>query len=387
MAETRSPDGLPGAAGGAVLGGWTVTVIVVNYNTRDYLPQCLAALNDQTVSAMDIIVVDNASDDGSAAWLRQYARRELRHRVRVITNSVNRGYATAINDALAMTMADVVVFANADVQPASDAIERAAGALRGDERRGSVQPLLLQADRLASSALLSRSTDADTVPQRSSAQVDEWRVDSAGHTIDRAWLADNRGHGDRAGHYTRGCQVLGVTGAFAVHRRAMLDDVRWPTGSHRAEVLSDALFAYFEDVELDWRARCRGWTAWFEPSAIVLHERGGRGSRRAARVERLNWANRLLVAVTCDSMAGLGSRMPLLVCTAVVKLAAIAVRSPQTAQNAVGDVIRGLPAALRRRRLLARQVSSRQRASVSRRWMQPWRPIGWARRWSQRRVS
>lgn len=337
-----------------------VAVIVVSWNAATSLDACLAAYDAQDHDELEVVVVDNASGDDTAAVLDTALAAPRRHPLRVVRNDTNRGYAGAINDGLAATDAPVVVFSNVDVAPAPDLVSRALAALLADARRGSVQPKLLR-----------------VVPDRQGRRV----VDTTGHVLTTARLVDNRGEGqpDDGRHDEPGL-VFGVSGALAMHRRAMLEDVAWSRPDGRREVLNEDLFAYFEDVELDWRARLLGWDAWYEPSARALHERGGAGPRRTARVEALNWANRLLVVVTCDDARDARRHLPLLASTTALKLAELAVTSPRALPRAVGLAARGTRGALRRRRQLQDRAVV-PAARVVGRWAVPFRYRPWVRTW------
>jgi GT2 family glycosyltransferase len=339
-----------------------VAAIVVAWNSLGDLPGCLASIEGQTHPDLEVIVVDNASEDGTRAWLAAAADHQRRHPLRVVSEPVNVGFCRAVNDALATTEADAVLLVNPDARLAPDLLTRSLAALRADPRRGSVQPKVVRA-----------------VPAPDGSPV----LDTTGHVLTTARLVRNRGEGERdhGQHDTPG-EVFGVSGAVALHRRAMLDDVAWSGTGGRQEVLTDDLFAYFDDVELDWRARLLGWSAWYEPQATAIHERGGAGPRRTPAVEALNWANRLLVVATCDDTRALTRASPLVAATTLLKTLDLVVTTPRAAGAALGR-LRLLPAArARRRSLLARAVVSP--GEVVERWAEPfrWRPwlVTWWRR-------
>jgi GT2 family glycosyltransferase len=165
----------------------------------------------------------------------------------------------------------------------------------------------------------------------------------------------------------------------------MLDEVAWRWSRHGAagQVLTEALFAFFEDVELDWRARRFGWTAWFTPSAVVAHERGGRGARRSTAVEVLNWANRLLVTRTCDDQRALRRAAVHYVATSVLLLARMVVRRPTAVLPALARWLRGRRTAAHR----AQELDDRARlsaAEVLAQWEQPFSWRRWIRAWATR---
>jgi GT2 family glycosyltransferase len=339
-----------------------VTAIVVSWNAAAQLPACLAALDAQDHPDLEVLVVDNASADGTAAVLAAALASPGRHPLRVVWNTANRGFAGAVNDGLAASDADAVLLCNVDITAAPDLVSRCVAALTADDRRGSVQPKLHREVR---------APDGRPV------------LDTTGHVLTTARLVRNRGEGevDDGRHDTPG-EVFGVSGALALHRRAMLDDVAWRHAGGRHEHLTEDLFAYFDDVELDWRARLRGWTAWYDPAAVGTHERGGAGPRRTPTVEALNFGNRLLVLATCDDPRRRRRVLPLVLATTGLK----AVELTLTVPTAVVPTLRRLsllPAARRRRRqLLAR--ATLDPGEVVDRWAEPFRWGPWVATWWRR---
>lgn len=339
-----------------------VTVIVVSWNTGHLLEPCLAAYDAQDHEELEILVIDNASTDGSTAVLESARRREWRHPLRVVNQGINRGFSGAVNDALSLTDSPVVVFSNVDVVPEPDCISTALDALLADDRRGTVAPKLL------------RTVQADG----------EDVIDTTGHVLTTARLVQNRGAGELdVGQWDRPGPVFGASGALVMHRRAMLDDVAWRQ-VHPGEVLTEELFAFFEDVELDWRARLLGWDAWYEPRAVARHQRGGVGPRRTARVEALNWANRLLLIAACDDRPALRRHLPSVLLTTLLKSAELTVSSPRAIPPALGR-LRLLGSARRRHGELYARARRTPRA-VLRAYLEPFRFRGWVGSW-WRRVS
>ena len=338
-----------------------VAAIVVAWRSVEVLPGCLAALDAQDHGDLEVVVVDNASGDGTPEVVRDFAAR-ARHPVRLVENPVNRGFAGGVNDALATTDAQAVLLVNPDAQPRPDLVTRCVAALAADPRRGSVQPKLHR-----------------TTPAAGGRAV----IDTTGHELTSARLVHNRGEGvPDHGQFDQAGEVFGASGALVLHRRAMLDDVAWRLPDGRTEVLTEDLFAYFEDVELDWRARLLGWTAWYEPAAVAVHERGGAGPRRTPMVEALNHTNRLLVIETCDDRRALLRVAPLVVVTSLLKSLELAATEPSA-----------LVPALRRLRLLGdcrwrrRQLMARARvppAAVVRRFVVPFRWRPWIATWWRR---
>ncbi|MFP5310289.1 MAG: glycosyltransferase [Actinomycetes bacterium] len=343
-----------------------VTAVVVAFHSAADLPRCLRALLASTDVDLDVVVVDNASADGSPDLVRALA--DADPRVRLLANPTNVGYAAAVDQALAVSDAPVVATVNPDVEVRADLLARCAAELDRDPGIGSVQPTLL------------RRPAAGAAPAV---------VDTTGHVATRARLFRNRGEGsvwDPTRPPAR--EVFGVSGACAVYRRAMLDDVALDLPATRRrparrEVFDADLFAFFEDVDLDWRAQLRGWRAVHVPEAVAVHERGGAGPRRTPHVERLNAVNRLAVLVKCDDRRALLRVLPLVVLTTLLKLVELALTVPGAAVRLPVDAARTVPAVLAKRRLVQQRATVAP-AEVVARWFGPldWR--GWVGGWWRR---
>ncbi|MFP4150001.1 MAG: glycosyltransferase, partial [Nitriliruptoraceae bacterium] len=281
-----------------------VAAVVVAWNSAVHLPALLASLEAQTHPDLEVIVVDNASQDGSAAVVERACHQARRHPVRLLRNRTNRGFCGGVNDALVRLpeAVEAVLLVNPDVVLDPELLARCVQRLSADPGCGSVQPRVRRATPLPDGRLV---------------------LDTTGHVLTRPRLVRNRGEGEVDRDHLPAGEVFGASGACVLHRRTMLEQVRWASG----EVLTEDLVAYFDDVELDWRARRFGWSAWYEPTALALHERGGAGPRRTRRVEALNLANRLLVLLTCDRPRP--GAWPAIVLTTLLKAGELTVTVPQ----------------------------------------------------------
>jgi N-acetylglucosaminyl-diphospho-decaprenol L-rhamnosyltransferase len=333
-----------------------VTAIVVTWDSAEVIEGCLAALDAQQGVDLEVIVVDNASVDGTVGLVER-AMAATRHPVRLRRGSENRGFCGAVNDGLALSSAPAVLLVNPDARLAPDAVARMVAVLAAEPRCGSVQPRLLRPGGAV--------------------------IDTTGHVLTRAAIVQNRDEG-RPADASRGAgPVFGASGAAVLHRRAMLDDVAWRRADGSLEHLTEDLVAYFDDVELDLRARSRGWEAHHEPAALGHHRRGGAARERSRRVEALSWSNRLLVLSTLATSRASLAHLPWIVVTVLLSTVELGLRRP----GALVDGIRRLgllPRFVRR----GREVRARARivpAEVVRTWAVPldWR--AWIRTWWQRR--
>jgi GT2 family glycosyltransferase len=330
-----------------------VTAGVVSWNSGPQLTDAIATLTAQTGVDLDVVVVDNASADGSAEVARRAG-------VEVVENAENRGFAGAANQAAALAArrgSEALLLCNFDIRLRPDYLEAATAALAADPYRASVQGKLLRTE-----------TGPDGAPV----------IDTTGHLAFRTRLFRNRGEGTvDDGRFDVPGEVFGVSGAVALYRLSALDDV-----AVRGQIFDERLFAYWEDVDLDWRLALRGWRCWYEPTAQGWHERGGAGPRRSALVERLNFVNRLLVVTKNDDLRSLLRALPGVGLTTALKAGELALTVPSAFLRSLPE-LRALGHALEQRRLV--QAAARvDPAAVIERWFEPFDYAAWVATWWRR---
>jgi len=335
-----------------------VTAIVVTWDSAADVAACLAALDAQDHPDLDIVVIDNASADDTVAVVTSHLAGPLRHPARLVRAPRNLGFCGAVNEGVRGSDAAAVLLVNPDAELAPDCLRHLVAVLAAHPECGTVQPRLLRRG-----------------PEGAATGPDA-RVDTTGHVLTRPRLVLNRGAGELAAmHLPAAGEVFGASGAVVLHRRAMLDDIA-RTRDGRTEWLTEDLVAYFDDVELDLRARMRGWTARHEPAAVGVHARAGATRRRSRRVAELNVANHLLVVVGHEPPRVLLRDAYIVVPVWVARLLAAVLRTPLA-----------LPGALWRLRLLPRALlrgrADRARATVPpaevlARWTEA-PPRGWLR--------
>jgi GT2 family glycosyltransferase len=333
-----------------------VTAGIVTWNSGPALDGALASLAAQTHPDLEVVVIDNASTDDSPERARA-------HGVRVVINPTNRGFAAAANQLVEQAWAagsGALLLCNPDVRLEPDYVARAVAALSADPARAAVQGRLW------------RFTPGEPAPPAHQ----RW-IDTTGHVAFRTRLFRNRGEGQLDdGRYASG-EIFGVSGAVALYRLSALTDV-----AVDGEAFDGELFAYWEDVDLDWRLQLRGWRAWYAADARGWHERGGAGPRRSQLVERLNFVNRFAVIIKNDDPAAFARASPGVALTTLLKTAELAVTVP-------GAFLRALPALWRLRSALAQRRVIQGRATVDPavvidRWFVPFDYGHWIRTYLRR---
>jgi GT2 family glycosyltransferase len=311
-----------------------LSIQIVTWNSGEDLKACLESLATQTCSDFEVIVLDNASADGSADRAEKMIPSKLDGRV--LRESTNRGFCGGHNHALKASSGEWVLFLNPDAILPPDFVQQAILIVdRADPDVGSICPRIL---------------------------LHDGRLDSAGLTVDRFRRVYDRGHGEAAaGRYEIEEDVEGCTGAVVLHRRAMLEDI-----AIRGEVLDEGLFAYYDDIDLSWRARLYGWRSRYVPNLRAIHRRSGRNALRKRATDAPRTAqqmlmvrNRFLVMTKCERAIDLVKGLPWLLPFEAARLLFLVVRAPGALRGYLGAASM-LPTALRNRRVIQATAAQRQ---------------------------
>ncbi len=225
-----------------------VTAIVVNWNAGENLAQCIAALLDQRGTDLDVVVVDNASSDNSLEALEIYG-----DRVRVIQTGANLGFGSAVNRGVAVSHTAIVIAMNPDVVLQPDAVNTMVEFLNTHANVGMIGPKLKDAD----GQVLASCGEAPRLR-------DEICRKFLLHLIFPLLKFRRR-------RPTKPEAVAWVTGACFAVRRRVLDAVNG---------LDEAIFMYYEDVDLGLCINRAGWQVMYLPHAEGIHI-GGESSKQA----------------------------------------------------------------------------------------------------------
>jgi len=224
-----------------------VAAVVVSFNSASYLPDCLRSLRSEGVA--EVVVVDNASSDGSVG-----AARAADRAVRVLETGANVGFGTAANRGVEATECDYVLVMNPDTVVEPGTVKALAEALDTDPGLAVVGPRM-------------ENVDGSLYP--SVRRFPDLTV-AVGHAfLGLVWSGNP---------YTRRYRMLDwdhdhpaadidwVGGACLLVRRQAFDLVGG---------FDEAYFMYVEDVDLCWRLGQAGWRIGYEPAGRVVHALGG----------------------------------------------------------------------------------------------------------------
>lgn len=234
-----------------------LSIIIVNWNTRDLLIQCLQSLDDTAESEFDVWIVDNGSSDGSVAAVRE----QFPH-VHLIANSENVGFVRANNQVLARCQGRYVLLLNSDTEALPNSVDETVEFMETHPNAGILGVRLLNPDRTFQASY----TVFPTL----------WREFLILSGLGR-WLI-------RPSFPSYGPQVevgpqkiVGyMEGAYLMARREAVKQVGG---------LDERIFMYAEEVDWCYRFHQAGWEVWYLPQTPIVHHGGQSTKKRQRRME------------------------------------------------------------------------------------------------------
>lgn len=210
----------------------TVSLIIVNYNGLHLLKGCLDSLRLQTFRDFEIIVVDNASRDGSGDYIAANFPE-----IKLVSLPHNIGFAGANNEGLKQAEGEFIALLNNDAEADRDWLRNLADAMARNPAVG-----------ICASKMLVYGTEV---------------IDSAGDGFATNLKGFKRGEGQPADQYSNEEYVFGACAGAALYRKTMLDEIGF---------FDESFFLLHEDTDLNLRAQLAGWKVLYVPSALVFHK-------------------------------------------------------------------------------------------------------------------
>ena len=209
-----------------------VTVVIPNYKGKEYLLAYVERIYENTDQETEILIVDNASQDGSMEEVQ-----EKYPGVRCVFLEKNYGFCRAVNVGIEQAGTPYVFLLNNDTLVCRHAIDYLTAALKADPAAFSAEAKMIQ-------------------------YQDRTKIDSAGTFYNAFGWAFARGKDKSAAKYNRACRAFAACGGAALYRREVFD---------RIGDFDEAHFAYLEDVDVGYRARIAGYHNLYVPSARIIH--------------------------------------------------------------------------------------------------------------------
>ncbi len=211
-------------------------IVILNWNGREFVRECLRAALAQTYPSVRVVVADNRSTDGS----RELVQEEFPEAALVpLPENLHfaRGMNAGFREALADPACAFVAALNNDTRVASDWLAELVHAAERDVGMVASKIVLMDRPRVLNSTGLSIAPD--------------------GSAMDRGWNETDESQ------YDGRREIFGPSAGAALYRREVLESVG---------LFDEDFLAYYEDLDLAWRARLMGWEARFAPQAVVHHK-------------------------------------------------------------------------------------------------------------------
>jgi len=226
-----------------------VSVIIVNWNVRDMVLDCIRSVIEQTQSSHEIIVIDNDSADGSVEAIREEFKS-----IRIIANDSNRGFAAANNQGLEVSQGNYILLLNPDTLVKDGAIDKMLQWIKADPLIGCGGCQVFESENV-----IQKTCFSDPTPWNSLlVQTGLHRFSESS----RFWGKPEYSWWDRRSEM----EVDVISGMFMLIPRTVLEKVG---------EMDDAFFIYAEEADWCRRIRAHGYKCVFTPVAQIIHRDGG----------------------------------------------------------------------------------------------------------------
>lgn len=209
----------------------TITVVIPNYNGKEFLKECFDSLKAQNVD-LKVVVVDNGSSDGSAGFIKNnYPEFNL------IINNENKGFAAAVNQGINSTDTEYVFLMNNDV-------------------------VLLKNCLLNLKECIEKDLNIFAASSKMIQYNDKGKIDDAGDEYTLLGWTNKVGNGKSTELYNEEREIFSACAGASLYRRNVFDEIG---------CFDEYFFAYMEDVDMSYRARIHGYKCMYCPDAQVYH--------------------------------------------------------------------------------------------------------------------
>lgn len=307
-----------------------VSIQIVTWNSRKFLPECLESIFNQTYKDYSVLIIDNASNDDTIEFVK-----ENYPAVAILRNNKNLGFAAAHNQGIRLfESSPYLLVVNPDVILEKDWLEKILSVVEKDKKIGAIGGKLLKI-----------YTSEPEINEKVKTKI----IDSTGLQVLRSRRVIDRGEGELdQGQYDKKEEVFGLSAACALYSRTALEDIKIPTNYKsnaniqiyknssirnkfvigrkasgvNGEYFDEDFFSYKEDVDLSYRLRWRGWKLFYTPEAVAYHYRQVPGGKkkildiikkrreRSALVRYLSYRNHIFLLTKNESFINFLKDLP-----------------------------------------------------------------------------
>jgi GT2 family glycosyltransferase len=306
------------------------SVIIPNWNGKHYLTECLESIRRQTLLDFEIVLVDNGSTDGSVEFVKN-----CYPEARVLEFPENIGFAAAVNAGIKVAWGEYIVLLNNDTEVVTDWLERLACEINAHPG------IFIFASKLVD-------------------YFDRVVIDSAGDGMDLFLGPYKIGERQASDSFQISSEIFGACGGGGCYKRGLFDQIGF---------FDEDFFAYFEDIDLSFRANWFGFRCLSVPGAIIYHKVGGTSDTTLARRDRFDIMRRrnfMFLIVKNYPLSFLLSCFPFIGAThCLLFLVNLRRGRFRVAFMTQLEILRGLPGMLKKRKtiLSTRRITNKEMLS------------------------
>lgn len=256
-----------------------VSIGIVTWNSSRYIKKCLELLNAQTYKDIELIIIDNNSEDNTIQIIENTSPQ-----AKIIKSKENLGFCGGHNLGIDLSIGQYYMPYNPDIFAEENYVEEMVKAIEHSDDIGSVSGKLLRYDPASN-----RKTNI---------------IDSTGVFFQKNRRSLDRGSEELdVGQFEIMEYVFGASGAAPLYRKKALEDIR--IGN---EYFLEYFFAYREDVDLAWRLQHRAWKCIYTPKGVAFHVRTNTPLKRKEMSDLVNMhsvKNRMIMLLQNETKLGL----------------------------------------------------------------------------------
>lgn len=239
-----------------------VDAIVLNWNGNEIIKTCLDSLLAQDYEQVNIVVVDNGSEDGSLQLVKDLYEGQLT----IIENGANLGFAGGCNVGMRASEGEFIVLVNSDARLEPNWVTESVAAMSDDPKIGmSACKIYFEGKKNI--------------------------IENTGHVVYRDGLGRGRGRLEEdLGQYDKGKYIFCPNGCAAIYRRELMEKIH---------MFDEAFFAYADDIDVGFRGRLMGYECVYTPKAIAYHHLSASFGMLSPLKAFLLERNRLWVLIKC----------------------------------------------------------------------------------------
>lgn len=257
-----------------------ISIIIPNYNGNKYLKECLDSVYAQSFKDFEVIIIDNASIDGSYEWVQEYRDIQFKRL------DQNYGFSRAVNEGIYLAQGEYVLLLNNDTIMAADFLKEILEEMESHPKTFAVCSKMIQY----------HNPDL---------------IDDAGDEYTLMGWTRKRGDNESVTRYTKSEEVFSACAGAALYRKSVFKEIGY---------FDENFFAYMEDVDISYRARIYGYENRYCAAAKIYHIGSATsGSRYNAFKVRLAAQNNIYVPYKNMPVLQLILNMPFLLMGQLIK--------------------------------------------------------------------